>query len=368
MLNITFYVFIGVIVLQIIYNLVVFGRFAFSKPQYIVAKRVPISVIICAKNAAENLKKLVPALANQNYPDFELVLIDNASSDDTLDVLEEFEKQYPNIRLVKVENNEAFWGNKKYALTLGIKAARKEYLLFIDADCQPASENWIANMASQFTMSKTIVLGYNGYYKKKNSLLNKIIRFDGLVNAMQYFTWAKLGSPFTGNGKNLAYKKEEFFKINGYINHMNIRIGEDALFINEAATKKNIAVCYTPESFTYRESKKSFSKWVTEKRKRAFISGFFKPFDKFQLKAYYVLQISFLLLAIVLAALQFDWMFLVPAIITRYAFTWFVVAKGAAKLNEKDAVYWYPFIEIILIFTQLYAYSANLFSKPSRWK
>jgi len=368
MLNIIFYVFVAVVVLQMVYYLVIYGKFAFAKPQDITTKKLPVSVIVCAKNDSENVKRLIPLLAAQNYPDFELVLIDNASSDDTLDVFEEFEQQYPNIRLVKVENNEAFWGNKKYALTLGIKAAKKEYLLFIDANCVPNSPEWIAHMASQFTMSKTIILGYAAYEKKKNSFLNKIIRYDGMLNATQYFAWARAGRPFNGNGRNLAYKKEEFFKVNGYINHMKMHMGEDSLFINEVATPKNTAICYTPESFTYRESKKSFKGWIKEKRKKTYTASFFRSFDQLQIKAFYVSQLSFIVLAIVLAALQFNWMFLVPVIVLRYIISWVTMAQSAKRLQEKDAVYWYPVIEIILIFTQLYVNCTNLFSKQAHWK
>ena len=165
MLIFLLYFFIAVVFIQIFYYLGIFGKFAFGKPQTITPKKLPVSVIVCAKNEEENVKKYIPLLAEQNYPDFEIVLIDDASSDETLEAFEEFEEKYSNIRLVKVKNNEAFWGNKKYALTLGIKASTKEYLLFTDADCYPNSKEWITAMTSQFTMNKTIVLGYGGYEK-----------------------------------------------------------------------------------------------------------------------------------------------------------------------------------------------------------
>jgi glycosyltransferase involved in cell wall biosynthesis len=368
MLNIIFCVFVVVVILQLVYYLGVFGKFSFAKPQIITPKRLSVSVIVCAKNDAEKVKELIPVLLAQNYPDFELVLIDNASSDETLDIFEEYEKQYRNIRLVKVENNEAFWGNKKYALTLGIKAASKDYLLFTDADCYPTSPDWILNMTSQFTLNKTIVLGYSAYEKQAKSFLNKIIRYDAVLRATQQFAWAKLGRPFTGNGRNLAYKKDEFFKRNGYINHMNILTGEDALFINDAAGKKNTAMCYSVESFTYTKAKKTFKSWTKERRKAAFTASFFKPFDRFQLKLFTVLQAAFFILMILLLALQFNWMFIVPVIAVRYVAGWITMAKSAVKLNEKDIVYWYPVMEIILIFTQLYVYAANLTSKPVHWK
>ena len=367
MLNILFYAFAGVALVQLIYYLGIFGKFAFAKPQTVTPKRIPVSVIVCAKNEAEKVSKLVPLLAGQNYPDFEVVLIDDASSDETRDIFEEFEKQYANVKLVKVENNEAFWGNKKYALTLGIKAASKEYLLFTDADCYPASKDWILQMSSQFTMSKTIVLGYGGY-EKTNSLLNKIIRFDNMLTATQYFAWAKAGSPFSGEGRNLAYKKEEFFKVNGYIDHMNIRAGEEALFLNQAANKKNTTICFSPDSFTYCEPKKSLSTWLTQKRRQVYLNRFFSSFHKLQQRLYFFSQFTFIVLAVLLLALQYSWMLVVPVIAARYMASWITLGDSAAKLREKDTMYWYPVIEIFLTFTQLNIFFRNLFSKPVHWK
>ena len=250
MLAILFYVFIGIVAIQLFYYVFVFGKFSFLKLQKSTPKKIPISVIVCAKNEAENVIKFVPILAQQDYPDYEIVLIDDASSDTTLDLFEGFEKEYPNVRLVKVENNEAFWGNKKFALTLGIKAAKKEYLLFTDADCYPTSKDWIKEMSSHFTTEKTIVLGYGAYEKMAGSFLNKLIRFETLLTAVQYFSWAKMGRPYMGVGRNLAYKKEEFFNVNGFIDHMKIRSGDDDLFINQAAKGKNTTISFSPESFT----------------------------------------------------------------------------------------------------------------------
>ncbi|OYQ31927.1 glycosyl transferase family 2 [Flavobacterium cyanobacteriorum] len=368
MLNIIFYAFIGVVAIQLFYYGGIFSKFAFAKPKTITPKKIPVSVIVCAKNEAEKVREFVPLLATQDYPDYEIVLIDDASSDETLDIFEAFEKQYSNIRLVKVENNEAFWGNKKFALTLGIKAARKEYLLFTDADCYPADKYWIASMSSQFTMSKTIILGYGAYERVKNSFLNKIIRFDNMLTATQYFSWAKAGMPFMGEGRNMAYKREEFFKVNGYIDHMNIRSGEDSLFINRAATKKNTTLCYAPGSFTYSEPKHKFRDWFMQKRRGAFTASFFRPLHKSLLRLFFLSQLLFIILAILLAVLQFSWMLLVPVIAFRYIFSWITMGYSASKLNEKDTVYWYPVIEIILIFTQLNVFFTNLFSKPVHWK
>lgn len=368
MLTITLYFFIGIVAIQLSYYLGVFGKFAFAKAQKVTPKRIPISVIVCAKNEEENAANFIPLLAEQNYPDFEIVLIDDASSDGTLAVFEAFEKQYPNIRLVKVQNNEAFWGNKKYALTLGIKAAKKEYLLFTDADCYPTSKDWITAMSSQFTMHKTIVLGYGGYEKMANSFLNKIIRFETVLTAIQYFSWAKLGHPYMGVGRNMAYKKEEFFNVNGFIEHIQVRSGDDDLFINQAANAKNVTIAYTPESFTYSKPKTSFKEFFTQKRRHVATANYYKPFDKLQLGIFYCSQLLCIILPIILLAFQFQWILVLSLLLGRYIVAWTVVGFSAGKLKENDIKFWFPIVEIVLIVTQINIFITNIFSKPVHWK
>lgn len=359
---------VAVVLFQLVYYIFIFGKFSFSKPQVHTLKNIPISVIVCAKNEAENIKKFVPLLLEQDYPTFELVLIDDASIDETRELLEAFEKQYSNVKLVKVDNNEAFWGNKKYALTLGIKAAKYEYLLFTDADCYPISKHWIKNMSSNFTLKKTIVLGYGAYEKVKNSFLNKIIRFETLLTATQYFAWAKIGKPYMGVGRNLAYKKEEFFRVRGFMDHMKIRSGDDDLFVNQAANGANTAICFSPESFTYSEPKKTYKTWFNQKRRHVSTAKHYKGFDRFQLGFFFITQFLFFALATVLLAFQHQWMLVTGIVVFRYLFTWISLACAAGKLKEKDVMYWYPFIEIFLIFTQLNVFITNIFAKPVHWK
>ncbi len=368
MLLVIFCIFIAVVLIQFLYYVVFFGKFSFAKPHASNQKRIPISVIVCAKNEEDNVKKFIPLLIEQNYLDFEIVIIDDASSDDTLEIFEAFEKQYSNIKLVKVENNEAFWGNKKFALTLGIKAAKNEYLLFTDADCYPTSTGWIAAMSSQFTQQKTIVLGYGGYEKIKNSFLNKIIRYETLLTATQYFGWTKSGKPYMGVGRNLAYKREEFFKTNGFIDHMKFRSGDDDLFINQAATAKNTTVCFSPDSFTYSKPKTTFKDWFTQKRRHVATAKHYKSFDRSQLALFYGSQLLFYILPIILLLFLYQWIAVVSLIGFRYLFAWISMGFAAGKLKEKDVIYWFPFIEIALIFTQLNIFITNTFSKPVHWK
>ncbi len=366
-LLILLFIFLSITTIQVIYYFFIFGKFSFAKPEKIAPKHIPVSVIVCAKNEEENIKNYLPLLLQQNYQDFEIVVIDDASSDDTRFLIEDLQKEHKNLKLVKVENNEAFWGNKKFALTLGIKTASKEYLLFTDADCYPNSLNWIAEMTSHFTLHKTIILGY-GAYEKDSGLLNKLIRFETLLTATQYFAWAKLGKPYMGVGRNLAYKKDEFFKVNGFINHMKLRSGDDDLFINEAATKDKTAICIDPEGFTYSKAKETFGEWFMQKRRHASTAKYYKGFDKFQLGLFYLTQFFFFVLPIPLLLFQFQWIIVLCAIVLRYIAAWTSLGFSAGKLHEKDVMYWYPVLEIMLIFTQLNVFIRNIFSKPVTWK
>ena len=367
-LLILLYSFVTVIIIQIIYYLIIFGKFSFANFEGKKHLNIPISVIVCAKNEVENVKKYVPLILSQNYPNFEIVLIDDASSDETLEIFEDFEKNYANIKLVKVKNNEAFWGNKKFALTLGIKAATHNNLLFIDADCYPDSDNWISEMSSSFSEEKTIVLGYGAYEKVENSFLSKLIRFETLLTATQYFSWAKLGKAYMGVGRNLAYKRDEFFNANGFIEHMKIRSGDDDLLINQISNSKNTAINFNPESITFSRSKGSFKDWIMQKRRHISTAKHYKWFDKFQLGVFFSSQFLFILLSILLLSFQYQWIIVVALIAIRYIISSISLSYSAAKLYEKDIMYYYPFLEIILILTQLTLFFRNIFSKPVHWK
>lgn len=368
LLFVLFITFIVFFVIQFIYYVIIFSQFSLKKIQAGNQNNIPVSLIICSKNEYENLKKNLPFFVSQDYSNFELVLIDDASSDNTLELLEEYERKYSFIKVVKVENNEAFWGNKKFALTLGIKASKNEYLLFTDADCQPASKNWISEMTAHFTSKKTIILGYGAYEKVKGSFLNKLIRYETVLTAIQYFSWAKIGRPYMGVGRNLAYKKSEFFNVNGFINHMKIRSGDDDLFINQAANANNTTVNFNPESFTFSEAKKTYKEWFKQKRRHVSTAKYYKSFDKFQLGTYFISQFFFLILAIILLAFQYNWIIVASILGFRYIFNWIIIGYGCSKLKEKDVVWGYPLFELLLMITQINVFIINLFSKPIHWK
>ncbi|MFK5880084.1 MAG: glycosyltransferase, partial [Flavobacteriaceae bacterium] len=262
-----FALFIASTAIQLCYYLFIFSRFSFLKPTKKEATNIPISVLICARNEAKNLQQFLPKILQQEYLDFEIVLINDRSYDDSLAVMESFKEKHPaKIKIVNVVETKN-GGSKKYALTLGIKAATHEHLLFTDADCIPNSNYWIREMSQHFTNNKSIVLGYGAYRTIKNSWLNKLIRFETLMTALQYISYANIGLPYMGVGRNLAYTKSLFFDTNGFANHLHLKSGDDDLFVNQNATKENCAISLHPESFTISEPKTTFKDWINQKRR-----------------------------------------------------------------------------------------------------
>jgi glycosyltransferase involved in cell wall biosynthesis len=362
-------VFIAVCCVQLFYYLGIFSFFAFQKNRSPnTPTKPPVSVIICAKNEAKHLTENVPFFIDQEYPVFELVLINDGSTDKTLRIIEKFKENFPKkIKVVNVAPNEQFWGSKKYALTLGIKAASYEHLLLTDADCKPVSNHWILEMSSGFNEQKQLILGYGAYKKINNSFLNKIIRFETLQTAIQYFSFAKIGMPYMGVGRNLAYTKTQFFKANGFVNHMRIKSGDDDLFVNQIATKSNTACCISANSFTESTPKLTFKNWIQQKRRHISTASHYKKIHQFLLGLFYVSQFLFWLLAAVLLIFLYNWEIVAALILVRFTFFYIIIGYSAKKLNEKQLVLIAPFFEIFLIFTQMFIFIKNLSSKPTNW-
>ena len=364
-------ILLGIFILVSLINLLYFFSFfsfATAESKSKLHPEVPVSVIVCAKNEEENLRNFLPVILDQNYPSFEVIVINDASTDNTLEVIEQFQQIDPRIKLVNVQNNEAFWGNKKYALTLGIKKAVNEHLLFTDADCAPQSKNWILEMARNFQPETSIVLGYGGYFQNTKSFLNKLIRFETLLTAIQYFSYAKLGSPYMGVGRNLAYTSTKFYEINGFATHLHLRSGDDDLFVNEAATADNTAISFHPDAITRSVPKTTFSEWFQQKRRHVSIAGNYRKNHQILLSVFYLFRIVFWLLLALMLIMQIYPKTVLVILGIKLIVEGFVYFKSAKKLKETDVVWFFPIFDIFLIFLQLAIFSANLISKPKHWK
>ncbi len=345
-----------------IYFRVIFHR---SKKQ-IQLSTEPVSIIICAKNEETNLKKFLPKVLEQEYPNFEVIVVNDCSEDGTEMLLAKLEQTHKNLRHTTIEVDNKFRHGKKLAITIGIKSAKSNILIFTDADCYPASKNWLHEIANSYSENTNIVLGYGKYIKAKG-LLNRIVRFDTLLIGLQYLGLAIVGKPYMGVGRNLSYKKELFFNGSGFGKHYHILSGDDDLFINEHAKKKHTQVCCTKESITCSVAPTTFAEWFKQKRRHISSGKHYKFSDKVILG---LEPISKLIFYIAIIYFLFTPFYIVGLGI--YGFRLFVqmiiFKLGMNKLSEKGVLFLIPILDIFLPLFQITLIISNkITAKNGKW-
>lgn len=355
-------------IIQLIYYFGVYFKVASNREVADNSKNQPVSVIICARNEAENLEAHLPVILEQDYSNYEVIVVNDCSSDSTEDVLKHFSTVYPHLRVTTIKEDEKFVHGKKLAMTIGIKAAKNEWLLFTDADCMPENRQWIATMQKHFTNDNQIVLGYGGY-KTQKSFLNKLIRFDTFFIALQYLGFAKAKNPYMGVGRNLAYRKSLFIKNKGFASHSHITSGDDDLFINEAAEGKFTTVEYSLNAQTRSNPKTTFAAWKAQKKRHMSTANYYKTFHKILLSLEPLSRIIFILACIVFAILNQFWYIAVGLFIIRLIIQQIIFSKALKILNEKYILPLSAIFDIMLPFINLNIYTLNLFStKKNKWK
>ena len=356
------------VVIQLIFYWGFFARVAFFKQKNdYIRKDEPVSVIICARDEYYNLRDNLPLFLQQDYANYEVVVVNHASEDDSHYLLEDLSKEYPHLKIVNLPADLNFFTGKKFPLSIGIKSAQHDICLFTDADCKPRSNDWLRKMASNFTFGTEIVLGY-GAYERKNNLLNRFIRFDTLRIAMQYMGFALAGVPYMGVGRNLAYRKSLFYRNNGFISHYRIRTGDDDLFINKAATAKNTRVELRKDSHTLSVPKTSFRLWVRQKRRHLTSGVHYKMGHRFLLALNGITQFLFYAITIFLLVMWYMPYIVIGLAALRILSQLFIVQKIMRRLAEKEFLFMVPFFEIFMLLLTPVLVLTNSFYKPPKWR
>ena len=250
-----------------------------AKSQEPIAETPGVTVVLSAHNEAYNISNYLQALLTQDYPEYEVIVVDDGSEDETRAMIERYMVHDERLHMTFVPYGARVGSTKKLALTLAAKAAKYDYLLLTDADCVPESNQWIRTMMAGFgdvqsdkvQNTKDFVLGFSPYFIEKGHV-NRLIRFDTLFNGLHYLGDALCGHPYMGVGRNLAYRKSLFFESGGFTHSMTSKAGDDDLFVNHLATKMNTAVVVTPESYMWSLPKRTMKEWIQQKRRHLSVS------------------------------------------------------------------------------------------------
>lgn len=354
--------------IQIFYFLYFFHRLNIYKAKFVtISEKQSVSVIICARDEAVNLSKNLSTSLQQQYPvTHEVIVVNDNSFDDSKYLLEEFQENFKQLHVIELKQEAKLINGKKFPLSIGIKTAKYDIVLLTDADCVPASEEWIDKMQEVYDDKTEIVLGY-GAYQKKNGLLNKLVRWETFHTALQYFSYSLAGLPYMGVGRNLSYKKSLFFKHKGFSAHNNVPSGDDDLFINMAATKHNTKISIDPATFTLSEPVNTWNQWMKQKNRHYTTSRYYKPVHKFFLGLYSFTHFLFFPLLVV-SLFYFSWQWSLVVFGVRFIIQALVYYPAMKKLNEKDLYPLFLFFDVWMFFYYL-LFSLSLVKKPGvTWK
>jgi len=358
------------IILQLAFHLLYFIPFIkYKLPKNADNNSEGVSIIISARAEYDNLNILIPALLKQQYPNFEIIIIDDASWDHTKDLIEAFVKSNNNIKGVYLtEDMKKHTLGKKLALTLGIKAASNEILLFTDADCVPASEFWIQKMANIYLKNPNteIVLGYSPFNRKKTTI-NLLSRIDNLWTALLYFSFALKKNPYMAVGRNLSYKKSLFMRTKGFANHLHVLSGDDDLFIQDASNNLNTDICLHPNAFVFSESKKYFSDWMVQKTRHHHVGRYYKSNHKRSLGFQYAIHFLFWMSVFANFLFYSNIIWLTIALCLYWTIKTIIIYESFRKFQNSKMAWALPIYDFLYFFYNITFGIISIFHKQKKW-
>ncbi|GJM59782.1 glycosyltransferase [Persicobacter diffluens] len=354
--------------LQMIYHGLLFSRIWWQKPKNSPRSSLPkLSLIVAIHNEEKNIPELLEHLQKQKYPeDWELLFVDDRSTDRSRKLLLEQKKINSHLNIISINETPAGKSPKKYAIQQGILHAQHNHMVFTDADCRPASEDWLFLMASKFQKNIQFVLGYSPYNFHKG-FLNLFIRFETLLSGISYLSLAMWGNPYMGVGRNLAYQKGFFLDHGGFSNHDQILSGDDDLLVNEMANKHNTDWEIHPAAFVYSKPKESWRAFIHQKTRHLSAGVKYRFTDRLLLGCWVISKVFFwLLLPLNL------WHFGLS--INLLAFGLLVVAVisiniklSAERLREKVSIWSIPILDLLYVFYYVLTGLRTLFIKQTQW-
>lgn len=365
-LGIVFLIFCGALFIQLVYLFVFHFRLLIYKPKEKSTPDFPVSIIICARNEEDNLFHNLPKILDQDYPDFEVIVVNDQSVDDSRHIIQAYQKNYPNLRMIELEKNKHRKFGKKVPLTIGIKGAKYEHLLMIDADCYPDSDQWLRQMMQNHSEKKEIIIGY-GPYQRTKGFLNRMIRFDATSIALTYLGFARSGRPYMAVGRNMSYTKNRFFAVEGFKKHYHIQSGDDDLFMQDAANRKNTAIEISPESFVYSIPQKTWSGWFKQKQRHFTTAPKYRLINKLFLG---IFPLSMILMLISFLILLFNyewWLFVTALLVLRFVLYWLINGLLFKKFKSGDLIAFYPFYELLHFFMMPFVYYSSERTDASKW-
>lgn len=307
----------------------------------------PVSIIICARNEADHLRRHLPLFLSQNYPEYELIVVNDHSIDESLQILLDIQNSYHNLAVVNLIGPDK--PGKKAALSKGVEAARFESLVFSDADCKPCSPQWLQKMSAPLAQNHQLVLGF-GAYQQAPGGLNRWQRFETVYTAIQYFSFTLLGIPYMGVGRNMAYRKTLFLRTGGLRGHAHLMSGDDDLFVNQAADPHQTTWVAEPEAFTLSVPTATWRGYYRQKQRHLSVGGHYRREHQWLLGLLSASHVAHYGLGLGVLAIQPSWWPILSGLfLARMAVVFLVWRTVSKQLQATELTPWIPILDFLLL-------------------
>lgn len=338
----------------------------YLKNQDIILQDKPlVTVIICGKNEASNIFKNLKSILTQDYPAFNVLYVDDGSTDKTRKIIEGFQKEFVNLKYLFIPTEEKVGVGKKYALSKGIETCNSEWVVLTDADCYPNNNKWISTLMNSRNIDTEIILGVSPLVHQKQSLLSKLIDFETFNTATQYIAWANAKQPYMAVGRNLAYKKELFYKNNGFEHHKHIASGDDDLFVMQNASSKNTATCLSFNGYTFSEAPTSWRNWTLQKS-RHYSAGYLYPFSTKLVLALVLVSKLFVHIMGIYFSINKSAIAILYPIYLLFIVVFYLLSRK--KIKMKLAIIYLPFLDIFGLIIMLLQGIFSKLKTQNLWK
>ena len=366
-IHLFYYILIILTGIIVLYSLLFMWAFIKKRSLEVDKNTFPsVSIVVAAKDEARYLRVLIDRIFSQNYQEFELVIVNDRSVDDTQVILNAASRQYKNLNVVEINHKPAEFNGKKFAVTEGIKAAKYELILLTDADCIPLDNQWVSHRVASLKEHSEFSLGYSQYFKTRG-LLNYFIRYETLLTAIQYLGMALIGKPYMGVGRNLMYRKQIFESNNGFEGIENITGGDDDLFVNKLANKGNTVASLGRKTITFSHPENSWKSFLRQKIRHLSVGKYYRLTDKIILGVFTLSNIVWWIIFVWLIVSGYTFHLLALIFLVRFFFQYFLFAVSVKKIGDNFNIWGIVFLDIIFVFYYITAGSVALITRRVRW-
>ncbi|GIV33044.1 MAG: glycosyl transferase family 2 [Chitinophagales bacterium] len=363
---VTFALFFASFAILVFFYLAFFLRFALRSEQQPAEKAYwpPVTVIICARNEWHNLQRFLPLVLHQDYPFFEVIVVNDGSTDNTAGGLQSI--NHNRLRVISHQKRDDDFSGKRSALRAGLEAAAYEIILLTDADCLPASNRWIQCMVSALQEGQQIVLGYSPYLPEEG-LLNRFIRYENFLTALYYLSFASAGFPYMGVGRNLLYRKSVLAEIKTPVTKRTLMSGDDDLTVNRLAHKQNVALMIHPDAHVFTLAPAAFSAFIHQKRRHYAAGYHYRMRHQAVLGTLYFSQVAFNVTFLILLLQGFMLIGAITIFLIKNFLQLLIFRKAMQKLNVHNLWLFTPVFDICASLFFVTLGSLSLF-KVKTWK